>query len=77
VRYSHILDPATGLGLTRRIAASVIASEAKLSDPLATAACVLGPDACSGLWKIPGVRRVKSRVSQDSPLGQRSGRLIK
>ena len=66
VTYSHILDPATGLGLTRRIAASVIASEAKLSDPLATAACVLGPDACDALRKLPGVREVKIRTLQES-----------
>jgi thiamine biosynthesis lipoprotein len=66
VQYSHILDPATGLGLTRRIAASVIASEAKLSDPLATAACVLGPEAGDALRKLPGVREVKIRTLQDS-----------
>lgn len=65
VKYSHILDPATGLGLTRRIAASVIADNAKLSDALATAACVLGPDGCGGLRKMPGVREVKIRVLQD------------
>lgn len=55
VSYSHILDPATGLGLTRRIAASVIADEAKLSDALATAACVLGSDV---LKNFSGVREV-------------------
>jgi len=73
VKYSHILDPATGLGLTRRIAASVIADSAKLSDPLATAACVLGPDALDALRKMPGVREVKLRLLQDSPDGLRSG----
>lgn len=36
IRYSHILDPGTGLGLTRRIAAIAIANEAKLSDALST-----------------------------------------
>lgn len=39
VRYSHIIDPATGLGLTRPVAATVIAPRATLSDPLATACC--------------------------------------
>ena len=62
VAYSHILDPGTGLGLTRRIAASVIADEAKLSDPLATASCVLGSD---GLGKLPGVREVKLRTPKE------------
>lgn len=65
IKYSHILDPSTGLGLTRRIAASVIADEAKLSDPLATAACVLGPDAAEALRKMPGVREVRIRVLQE------------
>lgn len=42
VRYSHILDPATGLGLTNRIQATVIARDATSSDALATTVCVLG-----------------------------------
>ena len=74
VRYSHILNPATGLGLTRRIAATVIATEAKLSDPLATAACVLGPGAAEVLQKLPGVREVKIRVVEDLPKGHRKDR---
>jgi thiamine biosynthesis lipoprotein len=41
-RYSHIIDPKTGLGLTNRIACSVIAPDATTSDGLATAMCVLG-----------------------------------
>jgi thiamine biosynthesis lipoprotein ApbE len=52
----------------------VIADEAKLSDPLATAACVLGPDACDALRKLPGIREVKIRTLQDSPTSQRSQR---
>ena len=40
VRYSHIIDPATGLGLTRRVAATVVAPTAALSDALATACCI-------------------------------------
>jgi thiamine biosynthesis lipoprotein len=40
VRYSHIIDPATGLGLTRRIAATVVAPMAVQSDPLATFCCI-------------------------------------
>jgi thiamine biosynthesis lipoprotein len=42
VRYSHILDPATGLGLTNRIQATVIAPDATTTDALATTVCVLG-----------------------------------
>lgn len=67
VKYSHILDPGSGLGLTRRVAASVVADEAKLSDPLATAACVLDPGTCDGLRKLSGVRAVETRVLLDPP----------
>lgn len=42
VRYSHILDPATGLGLTNRIQATVIAPNATTTDAMATTVCVLG-----------------------------------
>jgi thiamine biosynthesis lipoprotein len=65
VSYSHILDPATGLGLCRRIAASVIADNAKLSDALATAACVLGPDGGESLRDFPGVREVRVHKPQE------------
>jgi len=49
--YSHIVDPGTGLGLTARIACSVIAPNATLSDALATAMCVLGVQ--RGLETLP------------------------
>lgn len=42
VRYSHILDPRTGLGLTNRLQVTVIAKDAITSDSLATSLCVLG-----------------------------------
>lgn len=45
VRYSHIVDPKTGLGLTRRVAAVVIARAAIDADALATACCLLEPEA--------------------------------
>jgi thiamine biosynthesis lipoprotein len=41
-RYSHIVDPATGLGLTRPTAVTVIARDCTTADALATAVCVLG-----------------------------------
>lgn len=40
-RYSHIIDPHTGLGLTEARTATVTAPTAAESDALATAACVL------------------------------------
>lgn len=45
VRYSHILDPHTGLGLTNRISVTVIAPMGELSDGLSTAISVLGSEA--------------------------------
>lgn len=39
-KYSHLINPSTGLGLTSRRSASVILPEAKLTDPLATTACL-------------------------------------
>ena len=42
VRYSHIVDPHSGMGLTNRIQATVVARDATTTDALATALCVLG-----------------------------------
>ena len=44
VRYSHIIDPKTGIGLTREITASIIAPRGIEADGMATAVCVLGPE---------------------------------
>jgi thiamine biosynthesis lipoprotein len=41
-RYSHIVDPRTGLGLTNRLQVSVLARRAILSDVFATTVCLLG-----------------------------------
>jgi thiamine biosynthesis lipoprotein len=43
-RYSHIIDPRTGLGLTRRIGATVICTDGMTADALDTAVCVMGPE---------------------------------
>ncbi|MGQ9901381.1 MAG: FAD:protein FMN transferase, partial [Fimbriimonadales bacterium] len=42
VRYAHIIDPRTGLGLTRLILARARARDGITADSLATAAAVLG-----------------------------------
>lgn len=44
VRYSHIVNPRTGLGLTERIGVTVVADCATWTDALATAVSVLGKD---------------------------------
>lgn len=43
-RYSHIIDPKTGLGLTASVQATVVAPSATDADWLATALCVMGPE---------------------------------
>lgn len=44
VRYSHVIDPRTGLGVTGRHIVTVIAEDAALADAASTALSVLGPD---------------------------------
>ena len=43
VRYSHVIDPSTGLGATHRTMATVIASSGMLSDSYATALSIMPP----------------------------------
>ena len=45
VRYSHIVDPRTGLGLTDHSLVVVIARDCTTADSLSTAVSVLGPEA--------------------------------
>jgi thiamine biosynthesis lipoprotein len=70
VRYSHIVDPRTGLGVTGQTTVTVIAPDATTADALATAASVLGHAAgpaviatfpgCSArfAWREAGTDRV-------------------
>jgi thiamine biosynthesis lipoprotein len=44
VRYSHIIDPRTGLGVTARSSVTVVAPTGIVADSLATAVSVLGPE---------------------------------
>ena len=48
-RYSHVVDPRTGVGVTSRRMAVVLAPRGIDSDPLATAGCVMPPGAFHGL----------------------------
>lgn len=43
-RYSHIVDPRTGLGLTDHSLVTIIAPDAMTADALSTAVSVLGPE---------------------------------
>jgi thiamine biosynthesis lipoprotein len=56
-RYSHIVDPRTGLGLTDRIAVTVLAPKGVTSDGLSTALSVMGPEKGRALVRsTPGVK---------------------
>jgi thiamine biosynthesis lipoprotein len=56
VRYSHVLDPATGVGVTHASLAHVIADDGATADALATALSVVGPARAGGLMAaFPGV----------------------
>jgi FAD:protein FMN transferase len=55
VRYSHVVDPRTGLGVRGPTAVTVIAADATTADALATAASVLGPaEGLALIEKTPG-----------------------
>lgn len=56
VRYSHIVDPRTGIGLTAPLAVTVVARRAILSDSWSTACSVLGDEEA---------RRAIERVSEE------------
>jgi thiamine biosynthesis lipoprotein len=58
-RYSSMLDPATGLGLTHGIAATVIADSATAAAALAVAACAAGPEATKESFAAWGARAVR------------------
>lgn len=56
VRYSHIVNPKTGFGLTDRIAVTIIAPNGATSDGLSTAVSVLGAKRGHALARtFPGV----------------------
>ena len=67
-RYSHIISPLTGLGLTERIACSVTAPDCTTSDALATAMCVLGRK--HGEEIAAKVQGVTVRFAQQTPSGK-------
>lgn len=61
-RYSHIVDPHTGFGLTNRIAVTVIAPTCMHADCLSTAVSVLGPR--MGLELVESLPDTECRIVQ-------------
>ncbi|MCZ6873645.1 MAG: dephospho-CoA kinase [bacterium] len=71
VRYSHIIDPATGLGLTERRIATVFAPTAAVADALASAVNVLGP--IKGIELVESLTQIFARALRaDGPLWRQS-----
>ncbi|MCC6123985.1 MAG: FAD:protein FMN transferase [Pirellulales bacterium] len=54
-RYSHLIDPKTGLGITGQRQATVVVPRGTLADGLASSICIMGPEkGLPMLEKIPG-----------------------
>jgi len=59
MRYSHIVDPRTGLGLVGRMSATVVAKDGISADSLTKVVAVLGPE--KGFKIIEGVKGASAR----------------
>ena len=67
IRYSHIVDPHTGLGLTRRCSVTIIAPTAIESDSLATACSILDTQTALALIQKRGAGyHIRIRELDDS-----------
>lgn len=64
-RYSHIVDPRTGLGLTSRVAVTVAAPNGLTSDGLSTAVSVLGAERGRALARRYAGTRLWVRTADD------------
>ena len=70
VRYSHIVDAKTGLGLTNRSSVTVIAPTGIDADSLATAVSVLGPNA--GLKLVEETAQTEALILTEGSAGAES-----
>jgi thiamine biosynthesis lipoprotein len=67
IRYSHIVDPRTGVGLTDHSLVTIVASDCATADSLATAVSVLGPE--SGLKLIERKENAEAKITR-APMGK-------
>ncbi|MCM8537556.1 MAG: FAD:protein FMN transferase [Lentisphaeraceae bacterium] len=61
-RYSHIVNPRTGMGVTNRCRVTVIAADCQVADALASTVTVLGPE--EGLELIESLSGVEAMIQQ-------------
>ena len=66
-RYSHIVDPRTGLGVVDRCSVTVVATDGATADSLDTAAYVLGPE--RGLALIEATPGTSALIVRSTPSG--------
>ncbi len=69
-KYAHLVDPKTGLGITRRISVTVLAPHGITSDGLDSAAAILGPE--KGLSLIAATPGASGRIVELSPHGRKT-----
>jgi thiamine biosynthesis lipoprotein len=77
VRYSHILNPFTGVGMTNHALATVIAKDCMTADMLATACTILAPQTA---LELAGRYEAAVRVIQmqkETPVSQENRRFRK
>jgi thiamine biosynthesis lipoprotein len=70
VRYSHIISPKTGLGLTHRIQATIVAPDATTTDSIATTVCILGVE--EGLRLVEKLPRTSALILTKDGMEQRT-----
>lgn len=68
VRYSHVVDPATGLGLTAQIQATIIGPNATITDGLDNTVCGMGVQ--RGLALVDSLRGVAALVETRDESGK-------
>jgi len=69
VRYSHIIDPRTGIGLTNRVRVTLLAPTGAWADALASAVSVLGVE--KGKALVESLEGMEARIERVLPEGGR------
>lgn len=69
-RYSHIVDPRTGLGVVDRCSVTVVATDGATADSLDTAAYVLGPG--RGMALVEATAGASALIVRSTPTGVQS-----